>query len=79
MHRSPPGLKSISEISADAKIEQTGQENEDVPGAIQQSWTIRDTYEMVVKLIHVLTGQQETNYDQYSEYEMSFLHPYESC
>jgi hypothetical protein len=30
--------------------------------------------QMVVELIHVLTGQQERNHGQYAEYYMGFLH-----
>jgi hypothetical protein len=45
-----------------------------VSGAVKQSWAIGHTMQMVVELIHVLTGQQESNHGQYAEYYMGFLH-----
>jgi hypothetical protein len=67
-------LNAISEVSTDPEIKQTRQEYEDVPGAIKQSWPIRQAMEVIVNLIHVLARQQERYDHTRAEYEVEFLH-----
>jgi hypothetical protein len=64
---SGPKKFSIREISCDAEICQTRQQNKNVPGTIQQSCPIRDADHVMEILVHKLTCKQENNQDKDSE------------
>jgi hypothetical protein len=55
-------MNAINDVGADSKMNQACQQDVYVAAAIQHSWTISHSLQVVVEPIHVLARQEENDY-----------------
>jgi hypothetical protein len=55
-------------------VHQAGHQDENVPRAVEHSWSIHHVHEMVVKPIHVLAGKKKNNEHDQPKHEMESFH-----
>ena len=55
-------MNAINYVGTDSKMNQSRQQNVYVATAIQHSWTISHSLQVVVEPVHVLARQEEDDY-----------------